>query len=439
MYNIPCNLEAEESLLGAILLKPDSLSKVVGQVAKGDFYKLAHSVIYDAMLDCYERGEVIDPVILVNVIKKKASLEQIGGEETIFNILRTVPTAANIENYARIVKEKSVLRKLIDGATKIIEMATEEKESVHQILDSSENTIFRISQNREKKEVSHARDLIDEELERLENVYKNKGAITGIGSGFKELDKLTSGFQDSDLVIVAARPSMGKTAFALNIAMNSSIIQNKSALIFSLEMSNAQVFQRFIAGAAQVSLSKLKNGFLGEEEWGRVGVATGRLADSKLYIADTPSITVMEIRALARRLKSSHGLDLIIIDYMQLIRGTRSSDNRQQEISEISRALKGLARELNVPILALSQLSRAPEQRSDRRPILADLRDSGAIEQDADTVIFLYRDEYYNEASDKKGLAEIKVGKQRNGPTGKVYLRFFSDFAKFGDYIPSKE
>lgn len=439
MYNIPHSLDAEESLLGAILLKPDSLSKIVGTVAKNDFYKLAHSVIYEAMLDCYEKGEIIDPVVLINIIQKKSELDKIGGEDTIFNILKTVPTAANIENYARIVKEKSVLRKLIDAATKIIEMATEEKDGVHQILDQSENSIFRVSQNREKKDISHARELIDEELERLERVYKNKGAITGIGSGFKELDKLTSGFQPSDLVIVAARPSMGKTALALNIAMNSAVIQKNNVLIFSLEMSNAQIFQRLISSSAQVSLSKLKNGFLDEEEWSRVGIATGRLADSRLYIADTPAITVMEIRAMARRLKSGQGLDLILIDYMQLIRGTRSSDSRQQEISDISRALKGLARELNVPIIALSQLSRAPEQRSDRRPILADLRDSGAIEQDADTVIFLYRDEYYNETSDKKGLAEIKVGKQRNGPTGKVFLRFFADFAKFGDYISSKD
>lgn len=437
-YNTPYNLEAEESVLGAVLLKPDSLVRVLDIVTKDDFYKPAHSKIYEAMLMCYERGELIDPVILINTIKKTGDINQIGGEDTIFSILRTVPTAANIENYARIVKEKSILRKLINAATTIIEKATEAKDEVDYILDSSENSIFRISQNRERKEVSHVKDLIDKELARLEEVYKNKGSVTGIGSGFKELDKLTSGFHNSDLVIIAARPSMGKTAFALNIAMNASLFQRKKVLIFNLEMSNSQIFQRFIAAGSHVSLSKLKNGFLDEEEWGRVGLTTGRLAESGIFVADTPSITVMEIRALARRLKSTHGLDMIIIDYMQLIKGGRGSDNRQQEISDISRALKGLARELDIPIISLSQLSRAPEQRADKRPMLADLRDSGAIEQDADSVFFLYRDEYYKEDSDLKGVAELRIGKQRNGPTGKVSLKFFSDFDKFTDYLPGE-
>lgn len=433
---IPYDLDAEESVLGSILFKPDSLTKVLDLVKEGDFYKPAHSVIYSAMLSCYEKGEVIDPVVLVDKIKRdNKNLSSIGGEETILNILKSVPNSANVESYARIVKEKATLRHLINVSTNIIEMATEAKDEVHNILDKSENLIFNISQDNERKEVIHVKDLINKELARLEDVYKNKGMVTGISSGLKSLDKLIAGFQPSDLCIIAARPSMGKTAFALNVAYNASLIQKQKVLVFSLEMSDSQIFQRLVSMGSQVSLTKLRNGFLTEEEWSRVGLVTSRLAESDIYVADTPSITVMEIRALARRLKASQGLDMILIDYLQLISGNRGKDNRQQEISDISRSLKGLARDLNVPILLLSQLSRAPEQRSDRRPILSDLRDSGAIEQDADVVLFLYRDEYYNETSDKKGLAEMKVGKQRNGPVGKVHLRFFGEFGRFADYM----
>lgn len=439
LKNMPYDLEAEEAVLGALLLKPDSMMKVADFLIRDDFYKPAHSAVYDAMLYSYEKGDVIDPVILVDNIKKRGNIESVGGEDTIFNVLKSVPSAANVEGYARIVKEKALLRKLIDAATKIIEASTAGKEDIYNVLDMAENSIFRISQNSDRKEVMHVRDLIDQELARLEQVYTNKGMVTGIASGFKGLDKLISGFQDSDLIIVAARPSMGKTALALNAAYNASLIQKKKTLIFSLEMSNAQIFQRFVALGAQVSMSKLSNGYLDEEEWGRVGLVTSRLAESTIYVADTPSITVMEMRALSRRLKASQGLDMIIVDYIQLIRGTRNNDNRQQEISDISRSLKGLARELQIPIVALSQLSRAPEQRSDKRPMLSDLRDSGAIEQDADLVMFLYRDDYYNESSDQKGIAELKVGKQRNGPTGKVLLKFFNEFGKFADYKKVEE
>lgn len=434
--HIPYDLDAEESVLGSILFKPDSLTKIVDLVKETDFYKPAHSVIYSAMLSCYEKGQVIDPVILVDNIKREnKNLNSIGGEETILNILKSVPNSANVESYAKIVKEKSTLRNLINVSTKIIEIATDAKDEVHNILDKAENLIFNISQDNERKEVIHVKDLINKELARLEDVYKNKGMVTGIASGLKSLDKVIAGFQPSDLSIIAARPSMGKTAFALNVAYNASLIQKQKVLIFSLEMSDSQIFQRLVSMGSQVSLTKLRNGFLTEEEWSRVGLVTSRLAESEIYVADTPSITVMEIRALSRRLKSSQGLDMILIDYLQLISGNRGKDNRQQEISDISRSLKGLARELGVPILLLSQLSRAPEQRSDRRPILSDLRDSGAIEQDADVVLFLYRDEYYNETSDKKGIAEIKIGKQRNGPIGKVYLRFFGEFGRFADYM----
>ena len=431
----PFDLDAEESVLGAILLKPDSISRVVDVISDNDFYKPDHKTIFHAMLYCYERGDVIDPVILVNAIKKENKSE--ATEENIFRILKTVPNSANIEYYARIVKEKSLLRQLIDVSNRIIELASEGRDETQDVIDQAENLVFKVAQSSYGKEVVHVKELIDKELARLEYVYKNKGEVIGISSGIKSLDKILAGFQNSDLAIIAARPSMGKTAFVLNIAYNASMVQKQKVLIFSLEMSDAQIFQRLVSMGSQVSLSKLKNGFIDEEEWGRIGLVTSRLADSDLFVADTSSITVLEIRALARRLKANQGLDLIIIDYMQLIKGSSRSDNRQQEMSDISRALKGLARELDVPVIVASQLSRAPEQRTNKHPMLSDLRDSGAIEQDADVVLFLYRDDYYNDESEQKGIAEVKVGKQRNGPTGNVSLKFFKEFGRFADYIKS--
>lgn len=436
---IPYNIEAEQSILGGIFLKPDAVAKVIEIIKSDDFYKHSNKIIYEVMLECYEEGDVIDPLLVVEKLKKRQKLNEIGGEEELFDIIKSVPTAANIENYARIVKEKATLRKLIDVGTSIVELAYDGYDEVESIMDRAENMIFKIAQDKEKKEVYSVKDLIDEEFERLEKVYQNKGEVTGISSNFTEFDKMTSGFHPSDLVIIAARPSMGKTAFVLNLALSSAVKQKKGVLIFSLEMSNSQIFQRLISAEAKVPMKKLRNGFLDPEEWAKVGVATGRLAESPIFIADVPNVTVLEIRAIARRLKAEGKLDMILIDYLQLIKGRERSDNRQQEISDISRTLKGLARELNVPVIALSQLSRATEQRSDRRPMLSDLRDSGAIEQDADVVIFLYRDEYYNEESEHKGLAEVIIGKQRNGPVGTVYLRFFNEITKFEDYTSRTE
>ncbi len=430
---LPYNLEAEESILGGILLKPDTISQMLEILKPDDFYKLSHKIIYETMLKLYEKGNIVDPVLLIDKIKKDNKLDEIGGEEALFEVMNSVPTAANITNYAKIVNEKAILRNIINVGTNIVEMAYEGYEEVEQILDKAENMIFKVSENKENKEVVALKDLIDDEFERLEKVYQNKGEVTGIASGFKQFDTMTSGFHPSDLVIIAARPSMGKTAFALNLALNAALKQKKGVLIFSLEMSNSQIFQRLIAAESNVPLSKLRNGFLGAEEWSKVGLSTGRLAETPIYIADVPNVTVMEIRALSRRLKAEGNLDMILIDYLQLIKGS-GRDSRQQEISEISRNLKGLARELDVPVISLSQLSRAPEQRSDRRPMLSDLRDSGAIEQDADMVVFLYRDDYYNEDSEIKGLAEIIIGKQRNGPVGTVQLKFFSEITKFVDY-----
>lgn len=435
---IPYNLEAEESVLGGILLRPDSLSKIMEIVSPEDFYKNSHKIIFESMLSSYENGDVIDTVLLIEKIKKQNQIAEIGGEEVIFEILNAVPTAANINSYAKIVKEKATLRRIINVGTQIAEIAYEGYEDVDQILDKAENLIFKVSQNKEKKDVVSVRDLIDEEFERLEQVYQNKGEVTGISSGFAQFDNMTSGFHPSDLIIIAARPSMGKTAFALNLTLNAAVRQKKGVLIFSLEMSNSQIFQRLISSESKVGLAKLRNGFLNSEEWAKVGLSTGRLAESPIYIADVPNVTVMEIRAISRRIKAEGKLDMILIDYLQLIRG-RGKEGRQQEISEISRALKGLARELDVPVVALSQLSRAPEQRSDRRPILSDLRDSGAIEQDADAVIFLYRDDYYNEDSPDKGIAEIIIQKQRNGPVGSIKLAFIHEITKFENLTTRSE
>lgn len=434
LKTVPFSNEAEKSVLGGILLKQDVLEDIIEIVKINDFYKLAHQYIYEVMLECYNQGLGIDPIVITDKLKRKNKYEDIGGDEILFDIIESVPTAANVTNYARIVKEKSVLRGLINVGSQIVELAQDGYEEVDTILDKAESLIFKIGESKENKEIITLKELIQPELDRLEQVVHNKGVTTGISSGFKNFDQMTSGFHDSDLVIIAARPSMGKTAFVLNLALNASVKQNKGVLVFSLEMSNSQIFQRLLAIESKIPLGKIRNGFIDEHEWGQLGIASGKLANSNIQIADVPNVTVLEIRAMARRVKASGKLDMILIDYLQLIKGVGKGDNRQQEISDISRSLKGIARELNVPVIALSQLSRAPEQRADRRPMLSDLRDSGAIEQDADMVVFLYRDEYYNEDSEFKGIAEVIIGKQRNGPVGTCRLTFLNEFTKFADY-----
>lgn len=435
LRKVPSSLEAERAVLGGIFLKPDSFGDVIEIVAPNDFYKVGHRYIYEAMIESYNNGESIDPIIVTNKLKKLNKFDEIGGDTLLYEIIDEVPTAANIVNYANIIKEKSTLRKLGDVGTKIVEMSYEGYEDVDTILDKAEGMIFKISESKESKDIISIREAMTEEFMRLEETFKNKGVTTGISSGFINFDEKTSGFNPSDLIILAARPSMGKTAFALNLALNAAMKSEKSVLIFSLEMSSSQLLQRLLAVQSQIGLQKIRNGFLEEDEWGRIGIASGQLAASNINIADIPNVNVLEIRAMARRLKAMNKLDMIVIDYLQLIKGSgKSTDNRQQEISDISRSLKGIARELNIPIIALSQLSRAPEQRADRRPMLSDLRESGAIEQDADMVVFLYRDDYYNEESEDKGITEVIIGKQRNGPVGTVKLRFFHEITKFADY-----
>lgn len=371
----------------------------------------------------------------MNQLKKEEKFEEIGGDQVFYDIIEEVPTAANIVAYAKIIKEKATLRRLGDVGTKIVEMAYEGYDEVETILDRAEGMIFKISENNESKDIIKIRDAMAEEFLRLEKVYANKGTTIGISSGFADFDQMTSGFQPSDLIILAARPAMGKTAFALNLALNAAVKSNKAVLLFSLEMSSSQLLQRLLAVEAGIGLQKIKTGFLAPDDWGRLGIASGRLAQTEINIADTPNVGVLEIRAYARRLKAAGKLDMILIDYLQLIKGSSGkNENRQQEISDISRSLKGIARELDVPIIALSQLSRATEQRADRRPMLSDLRESGAIEQDADMVMFLYRDDYYNEETEEKGITEVIIGKHRNGPTGTVKLRFFHELTKFENY-----
>lgn len=440
LRKIPSSLEAEKSVLGGIFLKPDVFTEVIEIITSADFYKMAHKLIFEAMQEVYSSGETIDPIIVMDRLKRKDRFEDIGGEAIFYEIIEEVPTAANILTYARIVKEKSTLRKLGDIGTKIVEMTYEGYEDVDAILDKAEGMIFKVAESKESKDIVSLKDIVTNEFERLEKLLHNQGVATGISSGFKQFDEMTSGFHPSDLVILAARPSMGKTAFALNLALNAAMKEQKGVLIFSLEMSSSQLLQRLLAIEAGIGLQKIRNGFLGEDDWGKLGIASAKLANAEINIADVPNVNVLEIRSIARRLKAAGKLDMILIDYLQLIKGNSGkSDNRQQEISDISRSLKGIARELDIPIIALSQLSRAPEQRADRRPMLSDLRESGAIEQDADMVMFLYRDEYYNDESESKGITEVIIGKQRNGPVGTVNLRFFNEITKFADYTTKVE
>lgn len=439
LRKVPSSMEAEKSVLGGIFLKPDSFGDIIEIITPNDFYKVGHRYIFEAMTECYNSGENIDPIVVMNKLKKINKFDEIGGEAMLFDVIEGVVTAAHIETHAKIIKEKSILRKLGDVGTKIVEMSYDGYEEVDTILDKAEGLIFKISESKESKDVISIKEAMTEEFMRLEEVFNNKGVATGISSGFVNFDEKTSGFNPSDLVILAARPSMGKTAFALNLALNAAMKGDKSVLIFSLEMSSSQLLQRLLAVQSGIGLQKIRNGFLEDEEWGRLGIASGQLASSRINIADVPNVNVLEIRAMARRLKAMNKLDMIVIDYLQLIKGTGKGDNRQQEISDISRSLKGIARELDIPIIALSQLSRAPEQRADRRPMLSDLRESGAIEQDADMVVFLYRDDYYNEESDEKGITEVIIGKQRNGPVGTVKLRFFHEITKFADYTTKVE
>lgn len=427
----PHNIEAEQAVLGAVFLEKEALITAMEIVRPEDFYRTAHQRIFQCMIDLLERGEPIDLVTVTAELQNRKWLEEVGGVSYLTDLANAVPTAANVEYYARIVEEKALLRRLIRVATQIASTGYGETEDVGEILSQAERNILEISQRRSRGQFVSIKDVLLETYEKIEFLATHRGEVTGVASGYPDLDRMTSGFQPSDLIIVAARPSVGKTAFALNIAQNVGI-RGETVAIFSLEMSAQQLVTRMLCAEGNLEAHKLRTGYLEEEDWERLTMAISTLSKAPIFIDDTPGITVTEIRSKLRRLKAERGLSLVVIDYLQLIQGrSRYAENRQQEISEISRSLKGIARELHVPVIALSQLSRAVEQRQDKRPILSDIRESGSIEQDADIVAFLYRDDYYDPETDRKNIVEVIIAKQRNGPTGKVELVFLKEYNKF--------
>jgi len=429
----PQNLEAEQSVLGGILLENGALNPVLEIMAGSDFYSDAHRKIFTGILELSDRSQPVDLITLSNHLRDKKQLDAVGGAVYLSQLVDNVPSAANISHYARIVKEKSVLRNLIGTATEILNRTYGAGADVDSVLDEAEHAIFEISQNKIKPSFYPLKDIIKDSFRTIERLYEKKELITGVATGFTKLDEMTSGLQRSDLIIIAGRPSMGKTAFALNIAQFCSVEEGVPVAVFSLEMAKEQLAMRMLSSEARVDSQKIRKGFLGESDWPKLTTAAGRLSEARLYIDDTPSISVLEMKAKSRRLKAEHGLGLIVLDYLQLMKGSDYADTREQEISEISRSLKGLAKELNVPVVALSQLNRKVEDRTSRRPQMADLRESGAIEQDADVILFLYRDEVYNKSEDnpEKGFAEVIIGKQRNGPVGTVKLVFQEKFTRF--------
>jgi replicative DNA helicase len=429
----PQNLEAEVSVLGGVLLDNEALNRVLEVMKEGDFYRESHRKIFSAILDLYEKSEPVDLITLTEALKKREALEAVGGVEYLNSLVNSVPTAANISYYAKIVKEKAILRKLINRSTDIISQVYGVSGDVDDFLDQAERSIFEISEDRVRPSFYPLKDIIKASFKTIERLYEKRQLITGVPTGFTKLDELTSGLQPSDLIIVAGRPSMGKTALALDIAAYAAVEGGIPSAIFSLEMAKEQLALRMLCSEAKVDAHRLRGGFLSESDWPKLTRAAGSLSEAPIFIDDTPGLSALEMRAKSRRLKAEHNLGLVVVDYLQLMRGRADSDNREQEISDISRSLKALAKELNVPVMALSQLNRRVEERGDRRPQLSDLRESGAIEQDADVIIFLYRDEVYNKSQDNpnKGKAEIIIGKQRNGPTDKFELTFLDKFTCF--------
>lgn len=432
-YVPPQNIEAEQCILGSMLLDKEAIPTVTEIIKAEDFYREDHKEIFEAILDLYEKGNAVDVVTVSEQLKVRGSIDFVGGLAYITQIASSVPTTSNVKQYAGIVEEKSILRKLIKASNDIANMSYEASEEISLIMDSAEMRIFDILQKRNQKGVYLVKDVLVDTFNKLEELYNTKGRIVGVPTGFIDLDNKTSGLNPSDLVLIAARPSMGKTSLALNIAQNAAVNHNVPVAIFSLEMSKEQLTNRFLSSEAMVDSQKIRTGMLEDDDWARLAKALGPLGEASIYIDDTPGISVAEIRAKSRRLKLEKNIGLIIIDYLQLMQGRERAESRQQEISEISRSLKVLAKEVNVPVIAISQLSRAPEIRSDHRPILSDLRESGAIEQDADLVMFLYREDYYNPETEKKNIAEIIIAKHRNGSTGVVEVAWLGQYTKFAN------
>ena len=431
----PQNLEAEQSVIGAMLIEREAISRVAEFLRPEDFYRESHRLVYAATLALYNRGEAVDLITLTEQLRREDRLEAAGGISYITSLANSVPTAANVIYHAKIVEEKALLRGLINTATHIAGLGYEANEDVINILDQAERMILEVANRKVTGAFVPIKDILMAALDRVEQLYHTKGGITGLPTGFKDLDRLTAGLQPSDLVLIAARPSMGKTAFVLNIAQHVAVKEKKPVAFFSLEMSKEQLVQRMLCTEATIDAQRLKIGDLKDNDWSSLVKAADRLSSAPIFIDDTPGMTVTEIRSKARRLKVEHELSLVVIDYLQLMQGSSGgrNDNRQQEISEISRSLKSLARELNVPVLALSQLSRGVEARQNKRPMLSDLRESGSLEQDADIVAFLYREDYYNHETERPNITEIIVAKHRNGPVDTVELYFQKEFTRFKD------
>ncbi len=429
----PHNEEAERSAIGAAMLSKDALIDVAEEVKPEDFYNESHREIFDAIITLYRQNTAVDMLTVCEELNRKKALDMVGGRAYIATLTSEVPSTANAGEYAKIVSEKAVLRRLISATEEIAAKGYDDKMAAEELLDCAESDIFRIAQKRQKNDYAKIQEVLMKNLKIIDEAVQNKGQVTGLQTGFRQLDEKTAGLQPSDLIIVAARPGMGKTAFALNIAEQSAIKANASVLVFSLEMSREQLGQRLISMQARVESEKLKKGNLDMKDWDRINFALNELNETKIVIDDSPGISIMEMRNKCRRLKAEQGLDLIIVDYLQLMTFDGRSESRQQEISALSRNLKLLAREMECPVIVLSQLSRAPELRQDKRPMLSDLRESGAIEQDADIVMFLYRDDYYNENTEKPGICEINIAKHRSGPTDKIELTWVARYTKFSE------
>ncbi len=449
-YTPPANPEAEQSVLGAILVRPEVMDRIADLIAPEDFYREAHGRIYQAMLDLYGRGEPVDLVTVSALLKERGKLEGVGGPVFLAGLSEQVGFATNAEYYANLVRDKSVLRRLLDCTQEIASSCLAPVENVAEFLDQAEHKVFQVAESKVRQGFAPLSALVDTEIATLEAIWgRRDDSLTGVTSGFVDLDNYTAGFQPSDLIILAARPSMGKTALALNIAFNAAYGRRSSSghsaplvpvAFFSLEMSKEQLVRRLLSSVGEVDASRISRAtFLSGDDWPKLQEAAGILLDCPIYIDDSPGATVLEIRAKSRRLKADGKLGMIIVDYLQLMQGRAELSSREQQISEISRSLKGLAKELGVPVIALSQLSREPEKRERKRPQLSDLRESGAIEQDADVVLFIYRDEVYKESPDNKGIAEVIIGKQRNGSTGTIKLSFRAKFTRFDDLAKENE
>ncbi|MEK6727960.1 MAG: replicative DNA helicase [Candidatus Omnitrophota bacterium] len=428
----PQNLEAEMAVLGSMLLDEDAISVASEMLDRDSFYKDSHRKIFEAIISLYSANKPVDLITLTDALKKEETLEEVGGPSFLTALANSVPTAANISHYSSIVKEKSILRTLINNATRIVSLCYESEGNVNEVVDSAEKFIFEVSDRKSSGTTLHLKEIVKDSIESIDRLYQKKAHVTGIPTGYIDFDIKTAGLQNSDLVVVAGRPSMGKSAFALGIAEYAGVIEKVPLAIFSLEMAKEQLVQRMLCSHARVDAHKVRTGYLAVSDWPRLTAAAGKLSEAPIFIDDSAGITVMQLRAKARRLKAHQDIKLIILDYMQLMSGSsNNTENRQQEISEISRSLKALARELSIPVIAISQLSRAVESRTDHRPQLSDLRESGAIEQDADVVVLILREEYYNPTPDNQGVAEVIIAKQRNGPVGALKLSFIKEYTRF--------